>query len=143
MRSAANPRRNDDSLARMLAAVAAASLATISGAPATKPTMPATMQSHHKPPAVLAWARGDTSKILFVISVVLTVYFSLGVRGAMRRRDRTRLRNWHLGALNQKPEHNREFSKQNWLRPFERGFVVTGKEQRCNAQSHVAETVDH
>src|SRR6266487_1701958 len=128
MRSAENPRRNNDSLARMLPAVAAASLVTISGAPATKPTMPATMQSHHKPPAALAWARGDTSKILFVISGVLTVYFSLGVRGAMRRRDRTRLRNWHLCSLNQKPEHNGQFAKQDWLRPAESEPVVFREE---------------
>src|SRR5205809_1483372 len=127
MRSATNPRRKNDSFARMFVAVAVASLVTISGAPATKPTMPATMQSHHKPPAALAWARGDTSKILFVISGVLTIYFSLGVRGAMRRRDRTRLRNWHLCSFNQKPEHDRELSKQDRLRPVESGSVVRRK----------------
>src|SRR6266403_949037 len=81
MRSAANPRRNNDSFARMLAAVAAASLATISGAPATKPTMPATMQSHHKPPAALALERGDDSIIGSVIRLVLMVYISLGTCG--------------------------------------------------------------
>src|SRR5438034_10808607 len=96
MRSAANPRRNNDSFARMLAAVAAASLATISGPPATKPTTPDTMQSHHRPPAILAWKHGDTSKKGFVISVVLTAYTSLRVCGATQRRDGTPLRNWNL-----------------------------------------------
>src|SRR6266536_6570969 len=128
MRSAENPRRNNDSFARMLAAVAAASLVTISGAPATKPTMPARMQSHHNPPAALAWARGDIYKILLVISGVLTVCFSLGIRGAMRRRDRTRLRNWHLCSLNQKPQHDGQFAKQDRLRHLKSGLVVSWKE---------------
>src|SRR5437762_10211652 len=128
MRSAANPRRKNDSFARMLAAVAAASFVTISGAPATKPTTPDTMQSHHRPPAILAWKRGDISKLGFVINVVLTVYISLGVCGTTRWRDRTRLRNWHLGALDQKPEHDRQFAEQDRLRPVESGSVVRSEE---------------
>src|SRR5213593_2212274 len=75
MRSAANPRRNNDSLARMLAAVAAASLATINGDAARKLPTLVTMQSSHKPPAILAWKRGDDSKQFFVISVELTGFF--------------------------------------------------------------------
>ena len=71
MRSAANPRRNNDSFARMFLAVAAASLATISGDPAMKPPMPATMQSNHKPPATLAIKSGDASPIRSVISEAL------------------------------------------------------------------------
>src|SRR5437762_6300036 len=61
MRSATNPRRNNDSFVTMLVAVAVASLATINGAPTAKPTIPDMMQSHHKPPAALALARGDSS----------------------------------------------------------------------------------
>src|SRR5882724_1513349 len=99
MRSAANPRRNNDSFARMLAAVAAALLATISGAPATKPTTPDTMQSHHRPPAILAWKRGDMLKSGFIINVLLTVYVWSGTRGATRQRDGTRLSNWYLCAF--------------------------------------------
>src|SRR4029450_48741 len=93
IRPAANPRRNNDSFARMLAAVAVASLATMSGAPATQPPMPATMQSHPKPPAALALESGDSSKIGLVINVVLTVYILLGVCGRTRRRDGIHLRN--------------------------------------------------
>src|SRR6266850_682572 len=61
MRSATNPRRNNDSFARMLVAVAVASLATMSGAPKRNPTMPDMMQSHHKAPAALALNCGDSS----------------------------------------------------------------------------------
>src|SRR5438093_12770919 len=124
MRSATNPRRNNDSFARMLAAVAAASLATISGAPATKPTMPATMQSHHKPPAALALERGDISKLVSVISVVLMVYISLGACGATRRRNGTLLRNWNLGASDQQPEHDCHLGEECRLQPGKSGFVM-------------------
>src|SRR5207248_3877697 len=101
----------------MLAAVAAASLATISGPPEPKPMIPATIQSHHKPPAALACERGDASKKGFVISVVITVYISLRVCGASQRRDGTRLRNWNLCSFDQKPKHDDQFAKQHRLRP--------------------------
>src|SRR5947208_11312032 len=71
MRLAANPRRNNDSFARMLAAVAAASFATIRGPPAMKPTMPATMQSNQQPPAILAFSRGDSSLNCSVIDLFI------------------------------------------------------------------------
>src|SRR5436309_4958186 len=73
MRLAASPRRNNDSFAKMLAAVAAASFATIRGPPAMKPPTPATMQSNHKPPAILARRTGDSSLKCSVISDLLIV----------------------------------------------------------------------
>src|SRR6266404_3081210 len=58
----------------MFLAVAAASLATISGAAAMKPPTLATMQSNHKPPAILAFSRGDASAIRSsVIDVLILV----------------------------------------------------------------------
>src|SRR6266851_4719023 len=60
MRSNANPRRYNDPFATMLAAVAAASFATISGPAAMKPAMPARMQSNQQAPAILAWRTGDS-----------------------------------------------------------------------------------
>src|SRR5712691_8013991 len=60
MRSNANPRRYNDPFATMLAAVAAASFATISGPAAIKPATPARMQSNQQAPAILAWRTGDS-----------------------------------------------------------------------------------
>jgi hypothetical protein len=57
----------------MLAAVAAASFATISGAPAMKPATPDTMQSNHKAPAILACRTGDSFLKRAVISDLLIV----------------------------------------------------------------------
>src|SRR6266513_3997893 len=76
MRSAVNPSRNNDSFAKMLAAVAGASLATINGAPTTKPTMPDMMQSHHKPPAALALNCGDDSIVRLVFIYSSSCWFS-------------------------------------------------------------------
>src|SRR6266496_5053583 len=73
MRSNANPRRYNDSYARMLAAVAAASFATISGPAAMKPPTPATMQSNQQAPAILACSTGDSFLKLAVISDLLIV----------------------------------------------------------------------
>src|SRR5712692_1600899 len=65
MRSAAKPKRNRDSDARMLAA---ASPRTIIGDRMRKAVMPATMTINHKPPAILALRRGEPSAIRSVIS---------------------------------------------------------------------------
>src|SRR5437016_9009630 len=73
MRSAAKPKRNNDSFARMFVAVAAASFATISGPPAMKPRMLVTMQSNQKPPAILALSSGDSSLECSVISDLVIV----------------------------------------------------------------------
>src|SRR5438132_4585537 len=73
MRSNANPRRYNDSFARMLAAVAAASFATISGDAAMKAARPATMQSNQQEPAILACSSGDSSLKRAVISDLLIV----------------------------------------------------------------------
>src|SRR3989442_1282484 len=73
MRSSANPRRYNDSFARMLAAVAAASFVTISGPAATKLPSPATMQSNQQVPAILACRTGDSCLKRIVISDLLIV----------------------------------------------------------------------
>src|SRR6266436_3990288 len=73
MRSNANPRRYNDPFATMLAAVAAASFATISGPAAIKPATPATMQSNQQAPAILAWRTGDSFLKRAVISDSLIV----------------------------------------------------------------------
>src|SRR5437016_11322199 len=73
MRSNANPRRYNDSFARMLAAVAAASFATISGDAAMKPARPATMQSNQQAPAILACRTGDSLLKRAVISDLVTI----------------------------------------------------------------------
>src|SRR6267378_4514145 len=73
IRSNANPRRYNDSFARILAAVAAASFATISGDATMKPARPATMQSDQQAPAILACRTGDSSLKRAVISDSLIV----------------------------------------------------------------------
>src|SRR6266576_5495137 len=73
MRSKENPRRYNDSFASMLAAVAAASFATISGPATMKLARPATMQSNQQAPAILACSTGDSSLKRAVISDLLIV----------------------------------------------------------------------
>src|SRR6267378_4354542 len=77
MRSNANPTRYNDPFATMLAAVAAASFATISGPAAMKPATPAKMQSNQQAPAILACRTGDSSLKRAVISDSLIVGPSL------------------------------------------------------------------
>src|SRR5437763_13381063 len=51
----------------MLVAVATASLRTISVAPARKANVPVAMTINHKPPAILAFKRGDACAIRSII----------------------------------------------------------------------------
>src|SRR5437868_4984102 len=146
MRSAANPRRNADSFARMLAAVAAASLATISGAPATKPTTLDMMQSHQKPPAALALARGDSSvmRCVIVVAVVPMLVSPIRVIETFDRHKpnesaRPGRQGFHVYASDQQVERERHFTEYDRLNDAEGSIVVSWKHQRDHTEDQPAE----
>src|SRR5262245_14094250 len=69
IRVTTNPRRNRDSCARMLAAVAVASADTIRLRATRNPTKPVTMVISQEKPAALALKTGDAAVVLSFISL--------------------------------------------------------------------------
>src|SRR5438128_2141698 len=82
----------------MLVAVATASLRTISVAPARKANMPVAMTINHRPPAILAWKRGDAFAIRSIIHNLPAA--PQHERGEAEFLSFARLTGRHLSALN-------------------------------------------
>src|SRR5215216_649098 len=87
MRSPTKARRNNDSDARMLAAVAAASPRTIREDRMATADAPAAITINHKAPAILALSRGDVIAFPFALIAVMLVKNVAFPKGSLQRPD--------------------------------------------------------